>query len=158
MNGGEGFAAYSGVFALQITCFLLAALLMNRLMSGFRVRMQSSLAEVMALAGLVVARLFDPLEDRALPWLMVALQIVWFKKICAWWIIGALPGRTEEPVLPLYVIEPELWRQRMLPNVSGCSAAKRCWSAGRAEGTGATALIRCGDVVGVGARSASVRD
>ena len=52
LNGGEGFAAYSGVFALQITCFLLAALLMNRLdVRRFRVRMQSSLAEVMALAG-----------------------------------------------------------------------------------------------------------
>ena len=52
LNGGEGFAAYSGVFALQITCFLLAALLMNRLdVRRFRVRMQTTLAEVMALAG-----------------------------------------------------------------------------------------------------------
>ena len=52
LNGGDGFAAYGGVFALQITCFLLAAVLMNRLdVRRFRTRMQTSLAEVMALAG-----------------------------------------------------------------------------------------------------------
>ena len=52
LNGGDGFAAYGGVFALQISCFLLAALLMNRLdVRRFQTRMQSSLAEVMALVG-----------------------------------------------------------------------------------------------------------
>ena len=52
LSGGDGFATYSGVFALQITCFLLAVLLMNRLdVRRFRARMQSSLAEVMTLAG-----------------------------------------------------------------------------------------------------------
>ena len=52
LNGGDGLTAYGGVFAFQISCLLLAALLMNRLdVKRFRTRMRTSLGEVMALAG-----------------------------------------------------------------------------------------------------------
>lgn len=50
-NGGDSAGAYSGVFALQMLCFLAAAWMTRRLdVSGFRARVQTRLSTVLQLA------------------------------------------------------------------------------------------------------------
>ena len=50
-NGGDLFAAYGGVFGLQMVCFLAAALMTRRLdVVGFRHRVKTSFNDVMELA------------------------------------------------------------------------------------------------------------
>ena len=47
-NGGDWFAAYGGVFGLQMVCFLGAALMTRRLdVVGFRSMVKSRFADVM---------------------------------------------------------------------------------------------------------------
>ena len=51
VNGGDSAGAYSGVFALQMLCFLAAAWMTRRLdVSGFRARVQTRLSTVLQLA------------------------------------------------------------------------------------------------------------
>ena len=82
---------------------------------------------------------------------MVALQIVWFKRDLR--VVDHRPlsqAARRGPVLPLYVIEPELWRQR--------DASERQWLFCREallelrdalRELGQPLVIRCGDVVEV---------
>ena len=50
-NGGDLFAAYGGVFALQMVCFLGAALMTRRLdVVGFRETVKTRFADVMEMA------------------------------------------------------------------------------------------------------------
>ena len=82
---------------------------------------------------------------------MVALQIVWFKRDLR--VVDHRPlsqAADRGPVLPLYVIEPELWRQT--------DASERQWSFCREAlmelrdslgELGQPLVIRCGDVVEV---------
>ena len=50
-NGGDLFAAYGGVFGLQMVCFLGAALMTRRLdVVGFRSMVKSRFADVMDIA------------------------------------------------------------------------------------------------------------
>ena len=52
VNGGDGLMAYSGVFGLQIICFLAAALLMSRLdPEGFRKQIKTRFGAVMKVIG-----------------------------------------------------------------------------------------------------------
>ena len=51
MTGGDLFSSYSGVFMVQIICFLAAAFLTRRLdVRGFRSRVQSRFGELIELA------------------------------------------------------------------------------------------------------------
>ena len=50
-NGGDLFAAYGGVFGLQMVCFLAAALMTRRLdVVGFRNTVKTRFADVMEMA------------------------------------------------------------------------------------------------------------
>ena len=50
-NGGDLFGAYGGVFALQMVCFLGAALMTRRLdVVGFREKVKTRFCEVMEMA------------------------------------------------------------------------------------------------------------
>ena len=50
-NGGGLFAAYGGVFALQMVCFLAAALMTRRLdVVGFRETVKTRFSDVMEMA------------------------------------------------------------------------------------------------------------
>ncbi|MDC3009802.1 hypothetical protein OAZ06_02430 [Synechococcus sp. AH-736-G20] len=50
-NGGDLFAAYGGVFGLQMVCFLAAALMTRRLdVVGFRNTVKTRFADVMEIA------------------------------------------------------------------------------------------------------------
>ena len=50
-NGGDAAGAYSGVFALQMLCFLTAAWMTSRLdLRGFRAKVQTSLSTVSEMA------------------------------------------------------------------------------------------------------------
>ena len=60
---------------------------------------------------------------------MAALQIVWFKRDLRIVDHQPLAAAAERGlVLPLYVVEPELWQQPDASSGSGCFAGSRYWS------------------------------
>ena len=89
---------------------------------------------------------------------MTALQIVWFKRDLRVDDHGPLNEALQRgPVLPLYVVEPELGSSPMPPSGSGCFA-ESLLELRRVLADLGQQLVRSGDVVAVLERAAVSSD